>query len=143
MASKAAYKKMMKEEQSAALDSPIRKRTQKINALVGVRFSRSLKVRNRMNKALGLLIKAQDEMRALLDEVNVDVTETNNWYLTGDLSHFFAEVSDIISTDKGECGLLPFVNNLTKEIEASKPARKPARKPTQEEIGKALLRAYR
>jgi hypothetical protein len=117
------------------------KRTQKTNAQVcNERNARTLKVRNRMNKALGLLVKAQDEMRALLDEVDVDVKETNNWYLTGDLSHFFAEVSNVISTDKGECGLLPFVNNLTKEIEASKSV---SRKPTQEQIAKALLRAYR
>jgi predicted transglutaminase-like cysteine proteinase len=116
-------------------------RTQKTNAQVcNERNARTLKVRNRMNKALGLLIKAQDEMRVLLDEVNADIKETNNWYLTGDLSHYFAEVSDIISTDKGECGLLPFVNNLTKEIEASKGV---SRKPTQEQIAKALKKAYR
>jgi hypothetical protein len=118
------------------------KRTQKTNEQVcnQERLTRTLKVRNRMNKALGLLVKAQDEMRALLDEVNADVKETNNWYLTGDLSHFFAEVSNVISTDKGECGLLPFVYSLTKEIEASKSV---SRKPTQEQIAKALLRAYR
>ncbi len=97
------------------------KRTQKTNEQVcSERTARTLKVRNRMNKALGLLLKAQDEMRALLDEVNVDVKATNNWYLTGDLSRFFAEVSDVISTDSGEAGLLPFVNGLTRDIEAER-----------------------
>ena len=109
------------------------KKTQKTNAQVcSERTARTRKVRNRMNKALGLLIKAQDEMRTLLDEVNQDVKETNNWYLTGDLSHFFAQVSDTISTDQGECGLAPFVNNLTKELKAEKASAKLyAHKPSQ------------
>ena len=109
------------------------KKTQKTNAQVcSERTARTRKVRNRMNKALGLLIKAQDEMRTLLDEVNQDVKETNNWYLTGDLSHFFAQVSDTISTDQGECGLAPFVNNLTKELKAEKVSAKLyAHKPSQ------------
>lgn len=102
-------------------ENTMAKRTQKTNEQVcSERTARTLKVRNRMNKALGLLLKAQDEMRALLDEVNVDVKATNNWYLTGDLSRFFAEVSDVISTDSGEAGLLPFVNGLTRDIEAER-----------------------
>jgi hypothetical protein len=114
------------------------------------KLNRTQKVEQGMRKVLKSLEKAQAEALALLLEMRADSLDTKNWEYNSDLSHFYAQISDIISVDNEEAGLKPFVCSLqarsTRNRLIATNERRIAKLPKAQRdalIGRMLIKAYR
>ncbi len=114
------------------------------------KLNRTQKVEQGLWKVLKSLKKAQADANALLEEMRAESFDTGNWEYDGDLSHFYAQISDVISTDNGEAGLEFFVHVLQSSITRNKliaaSQKRIAKLPKAQRdalVGKMLVRSYR